>query len=230
MTAQQRWLSAQWRFVRSHLPTAPSRVLEIGCGPDGGFVPALEQHGYTATGIDPVAPAGPGYRQTTFEDHDDATGPVDAVVACTSLHHVGDLDRVLDRVATTLVPGGVVIVVEWACETFDEATARWCFARLPATGEPGWLHDHRDRWQASGCSWPTYFDAWTRDEHLHRGDAIRDALQARFTTRYSARTPYFFPDLYPTTEADEWAAADGGEIRPTGIRYVGTAPSRAEPQ
>jgi hypothetical protein len=29
-----------------------------------------------------------------------------------------------------LVPGGVLVVVEWAWERFDEATARWCFARL----------------------------------------------------------------------------------------------------
>jgi SAM-dependent methyltransferase len=58
------------------------------------------------------------------------------VVACTSLHHVADLDQVLDLIHDTLTPGGVLVVVEWARERFDETTARWCFARLsPAHDE-----------------------------------------------------------------------------------------------
>ena len=61
--------------------------------------------------------------------------PADAIIACTSLHHVADLDRVLNLAAAALVPAGVLIVVEWARKRFDEATAEWCFARLPAPGE-----------------------------------------------------------------------------------------------
>jgi hypothetical protein len=90
-TAKQRWLSALWPIVQAHLPPAPSRVLEIGCGPEGGFVPAMREHGYDAVGVDPAAPSGPGYHQTDFENHQ-PTGPADAIVACTSLHHVSDLD------------------------------------------------------------------------------------------------------------------------------------------
>ena len=51
-TAKQRWLDARWPFVRAHLPPAPARVLEIGCGPEGGFVPAMREHGYDAVGVD----------------------------------------------------------------------------------------------------------------------------------------------------------------------------------
>jgi hypothetical protein len=79
---------------------------------------------------------------------------VECVMACTSLHHVADLDDVLDRVGAVLVPGGAVVVVEWAWERFDEATARWCFARLArafarlaratAAAEPGWLPGRAD--------------------------------------------------------------------------------------
>jgi hypothetical protein len=33
---------------------------------------------------------------------------------CTSLHHVADLDEVLDWVGATLAPNGALVVVEWA--------------------------------------------------------------------------------------------------------------------
>src|SRR5439155_936690 len=125
----RRWLAAQWRFVKDHLPAAPARVLELGCGPRGGFVPALRNDRYTAVGVDPEAPDEPGYHRTGFEDYRPPQ-PVDAVVACTSLHHVADLDQVLDRLHDSLTAGGVLVVVEWARECFDEPTARWCFARL----------------------------------------------------------------------------------------------------
>ena len=47
-------------------------------------------------------------------------GQLDAIVACTSLHHVADLAGVLDLVAGALVPGGRAVIVEWAREQFDE--------------------------------------------------------------------------------------------------------------
>ncbi|GIH15314.1 class I SAM-dependent methyltransferase [Rugosimonospora africana] len=222
-TATQRRLDAVRPFVHDNLPPAPSRVLEIGCGPTGGFVPALREYGYHAVGVDPAAPPGPGYHQTEFEHHD-LTAPLDAVVACTSLHHVGNLDDVLDRAAAALTPGGVLIVLEWAYEKFDEATARWCFERLPEGGEPGWLHTHRRLWLASGQSWHTYLDAWAQSERLHSGHAIVHGLQARFRTRLLTETPYFFPDLYPVSETGERAAAHRGEIGATGIRYLGVKP------
>lgn len=107
--AKQRWLNAIWPFVRANLPPEPCRVLEIGCGPTGGFVPAMRKRGYHAIGVDPAAPTGPGYHQTEFEHHEPA-GPVDAIVACASLHHVSDLDHNLDRCAAALTLGGVLIV------------------------------------------------------------------------------------------------------------------------
>lgn len=220
-TTKQRWLQAQWPFVRAHLPPTPSRVLEIGCGPDGGFVPTMREHGHHAVGIDPAAPTGPGYHQTQFEKHQ-LSNPVDAIVACTSLHHVTDLDEVLDRAATALAPGGVITVVEWAYETFDEATARWTFDRLPDNAEPGWLHTHQEQWLASGQPWHDYLEDWASHEGLHRGDAIIHALQARFHTRLLTRVPYFFPDLHPASEADEHAAINSGAIRATGIHHVAT--------
>jgi hypothetical protein len=153
--------------------------------PLGGFVAALQAAGYDAVGVDPEAPDAPAYHQLQFEQYRPPQ-PVDCVVACTSLHHVGDLDGVLDRVAAALIPGGSVVVVEWEWERFDERTARWCFARLaqpdPAS-EASWLHRHREDWAASGQPWDACCRTWAAQEGLHAGEAIAGALDARFDRR-----------------------------------------------
>ncbi len=151
MTPDERWLAAVWPFVRGSLPAAPARVAELGCGPLGGFVPMLESAGYEAAGIDPEAPRGPLYRQVGFERYDPPVR-LDAFVACTSLHHVADLAAVLDLVDAVLVPGGGAVIVEWARERFDEATARWCFSRLPEPdGSPG-MHTSGPGRKRRGCT------------------------------------------------------------------------------
>jgi SAM-dependent methyltransferase len=223
MTADQRWLAAMWPSVRAHLPPAPAAVVELGCGPLGGFVPALFREGYEAVGVDPEAPEAPGYHQTRFEDYEPPR-PVDGVVASTSLHHVGDLDEVVNRVAATLVPHGAVVVVEWAWGRFDEATVRWCFARLapPAPGtEPGWLHRHQEAWAAAGEPWDAYRRRWAITEGLHTSQEIVRALDARFERQLCTHGPYFFADLRDTSEADEQAAIDAGQIQATRILYAG---------
>ncbi len=223
MSPDERWLAAVRPFVHARLPSPPATVLEIGCGPLGGFVPALLGDGYDAVGVDPKAPEAPGYHRIEFE-HYQSPQPVDGVVACTSLHHVADLDDVLDRVGAALAPDGALVVVEWAWERFDEATARWCFARLapPAPAdEPGWLLRHRDQWAASGQSWDGYCRGWATEEGLHTGQEIVRGLDARFDRRMCVYGPYFFADLAGTTEADEQAVIDAGQVQATGIWYAG---------
>jgi SAM-dependent methyltransferase len=216
--ADHRWLAATWPFVRANLPPPPGRVLELGCGPLGGYVPELRDAGYDAIGIDPEAPDGAHYERVEFE-HFAPIQPADAIVAATSLHHVTDLDLVVNLIAQRLDPGGIVVVLEWALERFDETTARWCFERLPE--EPGWLHRHRDDWIASGQTWAAYVEGWTQAHQLHTGQSVVDALAARFERKLVGLSPYFFPNLAGVTMADEQAAIDAGRISPNGIRYVG---------
>jgi SAM-dependent methyltransferase len=215
--ATRRWLDAIWPFVRDALPPAPARIIEIGCGPAGGFVPRLHTTGYEAVGVDPEAPVGARFHRSEFERYA-PPAPADAVVACTSMHHVHDLDHVVDRIAAAVRPGGTLVVVEWARERFDERTARGCFDRLPPEQPDGWLHRHAQRWRESGAPWPAYFDGWAEAERLHRGDRVVSALNRRFRTRSLAEAPYFFADL-GLTEDDERAAG----IALTGLRYVGVA-------
>ena len=221
MTPDERWLAALWPFVRAWLPTPPAAVAEIGCGPLGGFVPMLRAAGYAADGVDPEAPDGPWYHQSEFE-HYQMPRPARAVVACTSLHHVADVGQVLDLARAALVPGGTVIVVEWARESFDEVTARWCFDRLPPlSDDPGWLQRRHDQWRASGLAWDEYVQAWAEEAGLHAGGDIVRELDARFDRQWLDRGPYFFPDLGGVSEADEQAAIEAGEIQASRIAYVG---------
>jgi SAM-dependent methyltransferase len=217
--ADLRWLAATWPFVRQHLPPPPCRVADLGCGPLGGFVPALRAEGFDAEGVDPEAPTGPHYHQVLFEEHD-ARKPSAAIVASTSLHHVSDLDTIVDLITQRLEPNGLLVVTEGAWERFDEATARWCFERL-ADDEPGWLHRRRDEWLTSGQTWDVYFDRWARSEGLHTGQDILRSLATRFDTQLLAEGTFLFPDLDGVSSADEQAAIDSGRTRAIGIRYVG---------
>ncbi len=221
VTPDERWLAAVWSVVGARLPARPGPVVEIGCGPLGGFVPMLRSAGYQATGIDPEAPEGPWYHRVEFERYE-PPGPSCAVVACTSLHHVTDLGQVLDLAEATLVPDGLLLVVEWARERFDEATARWCFDRLP--GQPadhGWLRQRRDEWRASGQPWAAYCRSWAEQEGLHSGLDIVRELDARFDRRLLAYGPYFFAELAGISENAERAAITAGDIQANRIEYVG---------
>ncbi len=213
MTTAEAWLAATWPVVRGHLPDPPATVVDLGCGSRGGFVPMLRAEGYDATGVDPNAPDEPHYLRTEFEQAD-FPGALDAVVASTSLHHVADPAEVLDRIAEVVRPGGSVVVIEWASERFDEPTARWCFERIGA--EESWLNELREDRQG-----------WFEREGLHRGDLLVRLLDERFERRQLEYGPYFFADLAGTTEAEEQAAIDAGEIQASRIDYAGTRPRSA---
>lgn len=220
-TADEGWLSVARRVVEPHLPDPPARILEIGCGSLGGFVPSLLAAGYEAVGIDPEAPDGAAYHRIEFE-RADLGAPVDAIVASTSLHHVVDPTDVIDRIGASLVPGGAVVVIEWAWERFDERTAQWCFARLPAGGG-GWLRRHRDEWPASGRAWPEYLRGWAEGHGLHTSDLLVRLLDERLERRALASGPYLFPELPDTSDPDEQAAIDRGEIEAMRVDWVGAA-------
>jgi SAM-dependent methyltransferase len=205
--------------MRSYLPPPPAVTVEIGCGRLGGFVPKLQADGYEATGIDPVAPEGASYRSEEFE-HSDLPPALEGVIACTSLHHVAEPGEVLEKVATALVPAGVIIVVEWDWESFDEATARWCFERLGSEPE-SWLHRRRDEWRASEQKWEHYLRRWADDHGLHSARRLLRHLDQRFERVLCARGPYFFAELNDTSEADEVDAINAGQIGAARIDYVG---------
>ena len=219
--AGDRWLDAVWPHVREHLPAAPARVIYLGCWPRGGFVPFLRADGYDALGVDPKAPDEPGYLRTEFE-HAELPREVDAVVACTSLHHVTQPAQAIDRMTDVLASGGTVVVVEWMWEEFDTQTAEWAFERLRASeDDPSWLQRRRDGWRESGEDWTSYFRAWAEEHGLYPAGMLVPLLDARLERRRLDRGPFLFADLVDTTESDEQAAIDAGRVTPLRVDYVG---------
>jgi hypothetical protein len=158
-------------FVLHHLPQAPARVLEVGCGDRGGVVPALVEAGYDAIGVDPRAPAGPRFRQTDFREVD---GVFDAVVAGRVIHHLDPLGDAVERIAS-LAP--LLIVDEFAWDLIDPGLQAWYEAERAA------------RPDAVG---PPTLDEWRwRHPGLHPHDVLLDALRARYDERVLEWIPYF---------------------------------------
>jgi SAM-dependent methyltransferase len=178
-------------FVLSHLPPPPRRVLEVGCG-QGELALALAAVGYDVVAVDPEAPAGAIFRRTTIEELDEP-GPFDAVTAAFSLHHVEDLDAVLDKLRDLL--DGVLIVDEFGWDLLDEATARQYELDMD-----DWRLEHAD---------------------LHGFGKLRRALGQRFAERHFDLGPYFSVHL-GADEDEERRLIEAGEVRPLGFRFVGS--------
>ena len=170
--------------------------------------------GYHSVGVDPEAPDGPDYQRTEFERYEPPQ-PVDCVVASLSLHHVADLDEVLDRLEALLVPGGALVVVEWAWEQFDEATARWCFARLapPRPREGAGLAA-----QAPGAMGGLRPDLGFLPQGLgdrgglHPGEDIVREPGCALRPPVLCGGAVLLPDLADTSEAEEQSAIDARQI------------------
>ena len=95
-----------------------------------------------------------------------------------SLHHVADPGAVLDKVAGALGAGGIVIVVEWDWEAFDERTARWCLQRQ--VQPDGWMRRRLDAWADSGEPWEPAFRGWALEHGLNSAGTLVAELDRRF--------------------------------------------------
>jgi hypothetical protein len=194
-------------FVLSQLPPAPARVLEVGCGADGGVTPALAERGYDVLGVDPRAPVGPLFRQASFEEHE---GEYDAVVASRVLHHVDDVGVAFDRLVA-LAP--LLVLDEFAWERMDEPTIDWYerqWRLLAAVGADPHGPPRLDEWRA---------------EHggMHPSGVLRAELEARYDERHFEWRPYLYRWLGgPATLALEESLIGAELIRALGYRYAGT--------
>jgi SAM-dependent methyltransferase len=225
------WQRRVEEFVLDQIGSPPARVLEVGCG-EGELARALARVGHSVTAIDPRAPEGPIFRRVRIEDFSDPNR-FDHVVAILSLHHVKDLGMASGKIASSLRTGGSLIVIEFAWDRIDKATAEWALERLPAASPPegpSWLerccrrwarggeeqsHDHGDHAKA-------HFAESADEESLHDSRQVLAELERRFVERLFEWVPYLYPDLGEgVSEADESAAIDVGTINATGFRYVG---------
>jgi hypothetical protein len=200
-------------FLLEHLPPPPARVLEVGCGPNGGVTQALVDAGYDALGVDERAPAGERFRQITLQELDEPA-EFDAVVAERVFHHVHPLGEALDKVAR-LAP--LFVLDEFAWERIDEPTREWYEGQhrvLTAAGRkpkgPPTIAEWRGKWH-----------------DLHPSDVLRRELATRFEERLYEDRPYLYRWLDgPVTEPLERALLDSAAIQPIGFRWIGVSRSR----
>jgi len=196
-------------FVRANLPAPPARLLEIGAG-DGELARRLSGAGYTVLAIDPE-PSGDNVRTCALHELDEAPETFDAAVAVVSLHHVEPLTASLDRLATLLRPGALLVIDEFDVALFDERAAGWWLDQRRGLG--------RDDERTAGEVVGTY------RHHLHPLDLIMDALAPWFEVHQPVRGAYLYRwDLDPGFREPEEAMIAAGAIPAVGARLV--APRR----
>ncbi|HET8528974.1 MAG TPA: class I SAM-dependent methyltransferase [Gaiellaceae bacterium] len=205
-------------FVFEQLPPPPQRVLEIGCGREGGLVGVLADAGYGVLGVDPDAPGGERFVRATFQQAAASNslllaGEWDAVVAGRVLHHLEPLGESLDLLAT-LAP--LLVVDEFAWNRIDDAAREWYegqhrMLRAAGAEPPG----------------PPSLEEW-RERHpdLHPDDVLLPALRERYEERAFARLPYMYRWLGgPSSEALEQSLVDAGAFPAIGYRWAGSSTS-----
>jgi hypothetical protein len=195
-------------FVLSQLPPPPARVLEVGCGKEGGVTPALAAAGYDVLGVDPRAPEGPLFRRVTLEELGQER--YDAVVAARVLHHVAELDVALDKLAAA---APLLVLDEFAWERMDEPTIEWYEGQHRMLALVG-----------AAPHGPPDLAEWRREhEDMHPSDGLRAALDARYEERSFEWRPYLYRWLGgPATFELERMLVDTGLVRALGFRYAGT--------
>lgn len=194
---------------------AQSRVLEIGCG-QGDLARTLAAAGHTVIAVDPHAPDGDIFVRTRIEEFIAPARSFDAIVAARSLHHLDDLDAVLDSVAALLHSDGRFIVSEFGWDRADARTLQWYFARWQAIGNASRKGAPPPTLEACERRW--------RDEHADLYGAARmlEAFNERFAPHRFAWAPYLSRELGDAAaEPDEAAAIAAGEIDAIGFFYSG---------
>lgn len=201
------------RFLERHLPSSPSRVLEVGCG-GGEIARALAARGFEVTGLDAAlavpTQAGAGandearirWIEADFLFYEEAAA-YDAVLFTRSLHHMAPVAKALNRAAALLRPGGRFLAEEFAFDRVNIQTARWYYdleAVLASAGlfppaDPA-LREIRNplgRWRQEHLA----------DPPLQSGHAMLAAARERFDLGPAEEAPYLYRSFADRMEPGE---------------------------
>jgi len=185
-------------FVRRALPRSPARVLEVGAGA-GHVARALACEGHAVVAIDASAravararSAGHDVRHGDWHDFADP-GPFDAILFTRSLHHIDRLDDAVDRCWPRLAAGGRVILEEFSAAEVDEPTAWWLRDQIATLRDDGAVEVEPASFLA-GLLEAADPLAWWREHHghLHRIEAIREAIERHGRIVDASDTPYLY--------------------------------------
>ena len=193
-------------FVRSALPAAPARVLEVGAG-EGELAARLRGLGHEVRAIDPAGET-PEVEAVALHELDAPEGSFDAAVAVVSLHHVEPLPESCERLAALVRPGGRLVIDEFDVERYDVRAATWWSLQKAAVGTPPDRspHDLVEHYRG----------------HLHTLASIAAALEGAFALGDPVRGAYLHRWYVGEglRGAEERLIADGA-LPATGARLVG---------
>jgi SAM-dependent methyltransferase len=191
-------ISETLTFLQAHLPPAPARLLEVGCG-DGALAARLQALGYQVVAIDSSAEAvararerGLDARQARWPDFDES--PLDAVLFTRSLHHIHPLDQAVAHARQLLRAGGRVLVEDFAFSEIEPLAAHWLYQVLALLEAAGVVrHDAEgfaSRLLREGGDLETWHAA--HDHDLHAAGAMLACLREYFTDVQTSAAPYLY--------------------------------------
>jgi SAM-dependent methyltransferase len=226
-------------WVQHHLPPRPGRLLEVGCG-NGQIAARLQQEGYYVIALDSdtavieqARQQGVDARVAAWPDFEEA--PFDGILFTRSLHHIAELSAAVSHAYRLLVPGGLLLVEDFAYEMIDPPTSEWCYslAVLLQTCQAlrlkpeGFLAAFLERGGAFTC-WQEY-----HDHDLHSAMTQHAELELVFGQVVVSKTAYlyrYFLSVLPETEQGyaiathlvelEQRMGQGGRIQLIGRRYL----------
>jgi len=192
------------RFLERHLPQAPSRVLEVGCG-NGDVSIALASRGYDVTGLDAALPesatlhptataAPPGQPRWVeadflfFEEEES----YDAVLFTRSLHHMVPVGKALSRAAALLRPGGRFLAEEFAFDRVNIQTARWYYDLEAVLASAGLIPPPDPTLREVRNPLGRWRQEHTSDPPLQSGHAMLSAARDRFDLGPAEEAPYLY--------------------------------------
>jgi SAM-dependent methyltransferase len=195
-------------WIRSRLPAAPARLLEVGAGA-GELAAALSDEGYEVVAIDPGGGEGEvEVEPIALAELEAPVASFEAAVAVVSLHHVQPLAESLEALARAVRPHGTLLVDEFDAELFDERAAAWLIERR-GDGHGEHIDD------------PAELVTEIRG-HVHPVSELRAELdRAGFELEPILRGAYLHRwDLPLGYLADEQSRIDAGELPAVGVRFA----------
>lgn len=228
-------------FIVSVVPRGAS-IIEVGCG-EGHVARRLLQCGYPVTGVESDEDAASrardkGVNVVCAAWSDVVVGPADAILFTRSLHHIHLLDDALRKARDLLLPGGRLIVEDFAFDKCDQRAARWLHSATSQSAAEALMDSDADEFLQAMLATDDPLQVWREfhDHHLHSATTMSTAIDALFLIESDQSVPYLYRYLVPGLRCtpgatvfieevlqEESRRGQNGELSLIGRRFVATA-------